>query len=129
MCRAHTGDSGVDRFLCVDPIGHHVSDYVVDVKPSARRTNGAVGAAVCRDGTRQKFADRAAADAWATTLSTRGDGQVWVRTADPADRSDADAYLVGRYPRPRLDGAYDKRRRRLRAPSVEQTGLGEYESD
>ena len=129
MCRAHTGDSGVDRFLCVDPVGHHVSDYVVDVKPSARRTNGAVGVAVCRDGARRQFDDRAAADAWAADLSTRGDGRVWIRTADPDDRSEADAYLVGRYPRPRLDGAYDKRRRRLRPLSAEQVGLAEYESE
>jgi hypothetical protein len=106
-----------------------VSEYVVDVKPSARRTNGAVGVAVCRNGTRREFDDRAAADAWATELSTRGDGHVWIRAADPADRSAVDAYLVGRYPRPRLDGAYDKRRRRLRTPSVEQAGLGEYGSD
>jgi hypothetical protein len=105
-----------------------VTDYVVDVKPSARRTNGAVGVAVCRDGPRWQFEDRAAADAWATDLSTRGDGRVWIRSADPDDRSPVDAYLVGRYPTPALDGAYDKRRRRLSPPSREQVGLAEYES-
>ncbi|EJN60784.1 hypothetical protein [Halogranum rubrum] len=101
--------------------------YVVDVKRSARRTNGAVGAAVCRDGTRWEFDDRPAAEAWAADLSTEGDGHVWIRRADPDDDSPADAYLVGRYRRPRLDGAYDKRRRRLYTPSVEQAGLTEYE--
>ncbi|SEO44853.1 hypothetical protein SAMN04487948_102465 [Halogranum amylolyticum] len=103
-------------------------DYVVDVKPSARRTNGAVGAAVCRTGSRRRFDSRADAEAWASELSERGDGRVWIRRADPDDRSAADAYLVGRYPRPELDGAYDKRRRRLRAPSVEQVGLGAYDA-
>jgi hypothetical protein len=106
-----------------------VTDYVVDVKPSARRTNGAVGVAVCRDGARRRFADRPAADAWAADLSKRGEGRVWIRVADPDDQSAADAYLVGRYTQASLDGAYDKRRRRLYAPSVEQTGLGAYDTD
>lgn len=105
------------------------SQYVVDVKRSARRTNGAVGVAVCRDGSRRRFADRAAADAWAIDLSERGGRRVWIRVADPEDQSNADAYLVGRYAQTVLDGAYDKRRRRLYAPSVEQTGLGTYDSE
>lgn len=102
--------------------------YVVDVKRSARRTNGAVGAAVCRDGTRWRFDDRSAADAWAADLSTEGEGHVWIQSANPDDQSAADAYLVSRYQRPQFDGAYDKRRRRLYAPSVEQAGLTEYGS-
>lgn len=119
----------VDWFLWIHRLSGAVTDYVVDVKRSARRTNGAVGVAVCRDGARRRFADRAAADAWAAALSKRGDGHVWIRVADPDDQSAADGYLVGRYTQPTLDGAYDKRRRRLHAPSVEQTGLGAYDSD
>lgn len=82
-----------------------MSEYVVDVKPSARRTNGAVGRLVYRRGTRHTFPGRAAAESWARDLSTRGDRHVWVRTANPDDRSDADAYLVGRFGRHELDGA------------------------
>lgn len=110
-------------------IQFRVGTYVVDVKRSARRTNGAVGAAVCRDGARWRFGSRADAERWATTLSKRGTSRVWIRTADPADDSLADAYLVGRYPQSALDGAYDKRRRRLRPPSREQTGLARYDTD
>lgn len=76
--------------------------YVVDVKPSARRTNGAVGSAVNRGGTRRTFPTREDAESWALGLSERGDRRVWIRAANPNDRTGADAYLIGR--RPRRDG-------------------------
>ncbi|MFB6154499.1 MAG: hypothetical protein ABEJ22_01295 [Haloferacaceae archaeon] len=105
-----------------------MSDYVVAIKPSARRTNGAVGELVNGRGTRRRFDSRADAEAWAAGLSAQGERRVWIRTANPGDRTDADAYLIGRRPpRPlrRLDGAADKRRRRMRGgPSVEQVELG-----
>lgn len=71
--------------------------YVVDVKPSARRTNGAVGSVVNREGARREFDGRAAAERWARGLSVAGGRRVWVRRANPDDRTGADAYLVGRY--------------------------------
>ncbi|WP_411967991.1 hypothetical protein [Haloferax sp. YSSS75] len=89
--------------------------FVVDIKPSARRTNGAVGTLVNRRGTRHVFSSRDDAEMWASGLSSRGDVAVWIRSADPRDESDADAYLVGRRTRESiLAGAYDKRRRRMR---------------
>jgi hypothetical protein len=106
-----------------------VSDYVVDVKRSARLANGAVGRAICQDGARRRFDSRADAEAWAAELSTRAKGTVWIRAADPADKSPADGYLVARTGQPRLDGAYDKRRRRLNPPGFDQSGLERYERD
>ncbi|WP_225316342.1 hypothetical protein [Haloferax sp. CBA1149] len=89
--------------------------FVVDIKPSARRTNGAVGTLVNRRGRRHVFSSRDDAEMWASGLSSRGGVSVWIRRADPRDESDVDAYLVGRRGRePVLAGAYDKRRRRLR---------------
>ncbi|SHG41905.1 hypothetical protein [Halobaculum gomorrense] len=89
--------------------------YLVEVKPSARKANAAVGHAVLHEGTRREFDDRGAAEAWAEGLSTGADRPVWIHAAHPADRSEVDAYLVSRQ-RQLLDleGAYDKRRRRLR---------------
>jgi hypothetical protein len=73
-----------------------VGEYVLDVKLSARRTNGAVGAAVNRGGPRRRFPARADAEAWARGLSADGDRRVWVRTANPDDGTGADGYLIGR---------------------------------
>ncbi|MFA1610323.1 hypothetical protein [Halobellus rubicundus] len=73
-----------------------MSEYVVDVKPSARRTNGAVGRLIQQAGSRHRFDGRADAEAWAAGLSAQGESTVWIRTANPDDRSDADAYLIGR---------------------------------
>ncbi|MFB6143095.1 MAG: hypothetical protein ABEJ30_07100 [Halorientalis sp.] len=78
-------------------------EYVVDIKPSARRTNGLVGSVVNRRGPRRRFEAREDAEAWAAGLSERGDRTVWVRAANPDDRTGADAYLVGRYREPRND--------------------------
>lgn len=87
--------------------------YVVAIKPSARRRNPLVGRAVNRDGTRREFPTRQSAAAWANSLA-QPDAPVWLRAADPRDESDADAYLVSRRPAAELDGANDKRRRRMR---------------
>lgn len=73
-----------------------MSEYVVDVKPSARRTNGAVGRLIQQSGSRHRFDGRADAEAWAAGLTARGESTVWIRAANPDDRSDADAYLIGR---------------------------------
>ncbi len=71
---------------------------MVDVKPSARRTNGAVGRALQRRGGRRAFDSRAEADEWAAALSEEGERRVWVRDANPDDATGADGYLVGRRP-------------------------------
>jgi hypothetical protein len=87
--------------------------FVVSVKPSARRANGAVGRGVNRSGTRHRFDSRDDAETWAAGLSARGERHVWVRAANPNDRSDVDAYLVSRRPRERqttatVDGSVDQ---------------------
>lgn len=81
-----------------DRLASAVSEYVVDVKPSARRANGLVGTLVLEEGSRHSFPSRPAADAWARQLTRDGDRYVWVRTANPNDESDVDAYLVSRRP-------------------------------
>ena len=99
--------------------------FVVDIKSSARRRNALVGRTVNRDGTRREFPDRRAAASWARSLARPG-APVWLRAADPRDGSDVDAYLVSRRPRRRLEGAVDKRRRRLRGgDDGEQAALSE----
>ena len=71
---------------------------MVDVKPSARRSNGAVGRTLHREGRRRAFDSRADADEWAAALSEEGERRVWVRDANPDDSTGADGYLVGRRP-------------------------------
>ena len=103
--------------------------YVVEVKPSARKANGPVGRAVVEGGGRREFDDRAAAESWADALSERGGRPVWIRTAHPADRSGVDGYLVSRQRQLLdLDGAYDKRRRRIRGRRSERGTLAAYDS-
>lgn len=68
--------------------------YLVEIKPSARRTNAAVGRTVNREGARHDFPDREAAEDWAATLS-EDDPVVWIRTANPGDDT-VDGYLMGR---------------------------------
>lgn len=87
-----------------------MSEYVVEIKPSARRTNGPAGRLLNREGARHGFDSREEAEDWAAELSD-GDGRrVWVRTANPDDSDPIDAYLVGRSRRTnrsRLDGDQD----------------------
>jgi hypothetical protein len=73
--------------------------FVVDIKPSARRANGAVGGTVNRRGTRRRFEAREDAESWAAGLTQQGERRVWIRRANPDDGTGADAYLVSRRPR------------------------------
>lgn len=68
--------------------------YLVEIKPSARRTNAAVGRTVNSEGARHEFPDREAAESWAAALS-EDDPVVWIRTANPGDDA-VDGYLMGR---------------------------------
>lgn len=70
--------------------------YVVAVKPSARRTNGAAGRYVHAEGPRRRFESRAAAEEWAAALTEEGERRVWVRDANPNDAAPVDGYLIGR---------------------------------
>ena len=88
--------------------------FVVDIKPSARKRNSAVGRTVNSEGTVHRFESRAAAEAWARGLSAGQRSRVWIAAAHPADTSSVDGYLVSRNTRGRLEAAFDKRRRRLR---------------
>lgn len=71
-----------------------MSEYLVEVKRSARRSNAAVGTVVCQHGVRHRFDSRDEAESWADELAD-DDGQVWIRAANPDDRSDVDGYLIG----------------------------------
>lgn len=68
-------------------------EYVVALKPSARRSNATVGRLVFERGPCRAFDSRALADEWARRLS-RGDGDVFVRDANPNDGDDVDGYLI-----------------------------------
>ncbi|WP_152040249.1 hypothetical protein [Salinigranum salinum] len=73
-----------------------MSDYLVEVKRSARRSNAAVGSVVCQRGVRHRFDGRDEAESWADDLADDpGEGNVWIRAANPDDGSNVDAYLVG----------------------------------
>ncbi|ERG96334.1 MAG: hypothetical protein J07HQW2_02811 [Haloquadratum walsbyi J07HQW2] len=74
-----------------------VSKFLVDIKSSARRTNGSVGEIIRDQGSRHQFDSREDAEEWAAELATRGSATVWIRRANPSDSSDIDAYLLGRY--------------------------------
>ena len=112
-------------FIYATRVVGDVSTFVVEVKRSARVTNESVARLVWRDGNRHRFETRSDAESWASKLSS-GDTSVWVRAANPEDTASVDAYLVGRRRRHTLDGAFDKRRRRLRPPSWEQPDLTGY---
>ena len=75
--------------------------YLVVVKPSARRSNAAVGRWVNRNGPRRLFPSKAHAREWARECAGPG-AFVWVQDAVPWDDSGADGYLVGgtRWPTP-----------------------------
>lgn len=70
------------------------SAYVVELKPSARRTAAAVGEWVNREGPRRRFDSKALAREWAREASEPG-RTVWVQDAAPDDDSPVDGYLVG----------------------------------
>lgn len=70
------------------------ADYRLEVKRSARRTNGAAGEWVNREGARRRFETKALARQWAREISQPG-GRVWVQDAAPHDPAPVDGYLVG----------------------------------
>jgi len=71
-----------------------VTEYVVAIKPSARRTARVVGQWVNREGPRRRFASKALAREWARRASGHR-ARVWIQDAAPHDATDADGYLVG----------------------------------
>jgi hypothetical protein len=97
-----------------------VPGYLVEVKRSARRSNAAVGSVVCQYGVRHRFEGRDAAESWAADLAD-DDGHVWIRAANPDDRSDVDAYLVGWLHRPITASSGD-----TEAPPGEQAWLADF---
>jgi hypothetical protein len=94
-------------------------EFLVAIKPSARRTNGAVGRTVNRSGTHHRFEFRVDAETWAAGLASRGGTPVWIREANPNDDTDVDAYLMGRRRTPD----------RTRGDTGDQTGVREYATD
>lgn len=87
--------------------------YRVEIKPSARRTNGAVGELVLERGTALWFASRTEADDWARDLSNDGERTVWVQDAPPHDGTVNDGYLLGRS-RPRsAEAPFESEQREL----------------
>jgi len=66
--------------------------YVVEIKRSARRLNGAASEWVARRGGARVFATKADARRWAQAIS--GDGPVRVQDVAPNDPDDVDGYLV-----------------------------------
>lgn len=69
--------------------------YVVSVKPSARKTNAAIGTWISQRGPVRRFASKRDARQWARDCS-EADSPVWIQDAVPWDGTDADGYLVGR---------------------------------
>lgn len=66
--------------------------YLVEIKRSARRLNGAASEWVARRGATRTFATKADARRWAEAIS--GDGNVRVQDAAPNDPDAVDGYLV-----------------------------------
>ena len=66
--------------------------YVVEIKRSARRVNGAASEWVARRGATRTFATKADARRWSQAIS--GDGPVRVQDAAPNDPDAVDGYLV-----------------------------------
>ncbi|MCU4800979.1 hypothetical protein OB920_11420 [Halobacteria archaeon HArc-gm2] len=75
--------------------------YVVAVKPSARKSNAAVGRWVNRNGPTRRFPSKAHAREWARECAGPG-AFVWIQDAVPWDDGETDGYLVGgsRWPTP-----------------------------
>ena len=78
-------------------------EYVIEVKPSARRASRAAGEWVHEHGRRRTFESKALAREWARSDA---DGRVWIQDAAPHDSSPIDGYLVaGRRPARRHSSA------------------------
>ncbi|EMA51054.1 MULTISPECIES: hypothetical protein [Halococcus] len=70
-----------------------MSGYVVEIKPSARRSSRTAGEWVHESGPHRRFASKALACEWARKASA--DGPVWVQDVPAHDPNPADGYLVG----------------------------------
>lgn len=75
-----------------------MSEYVVEIKSSARRANGVVGRVVNSRGVHHRFDSREQAETWAAGLTSQGTRPVWIRRANPNDPAPVDAYLMSRRP-------------------------------
>lgn len=82
-----------------------MSEYVVAIKPSARRRSPATGEWVNREGPHRRFDSKALAREWARRHSGHG-YRLWVQDAPPHDDTGVDGYLVGA-DRPTVGGAGD----------------------
>ncbi|EMA46262.1 hypothetical protein [Halococcus saccharolyticus] len=70
-----------------------MSGYIIEIKPSARRSSRVAGEWVHESGPRRRFASKALAREWARTASA--DEPVWVQDVPAHDPSPVDGYLVG----------------------------------
>lgn len=89
--------------------------YLVEIKASARRHNGAVGDLLNREGARHEFEDRAAADAWARSLADDGEHTVWVQDAPPHAEGLVDGYLMSRGEVRAAEAPFESEQRELSA--------------
>ena len=69
-------------------------EYVVEVKPSARKRSADAGRWVNLEGATRTFASKELAREWARTCSGP-DGRIWIQDAVPWDDREVDGYLVG----------------------------------
>ncbi len=86
--------------------------YVVAVKPSARRTSRAAAEWVAERGPHRRFDSKRLAREWARTASPQGH-TLWIQDAHPLDAGPADGYLLAR------------RYRGREPPPGEQASLGD----
>jgi len=87
--------------------------YRVEIKASARKTNGAVGETVLERGPIRWFSDREIADDWARELSADGERTVWIQAAPPHATGPTDGYLVGRSRRRSAAAPFESEQREL----------------
>lgn len=71
-----------------------MTDYVVEIKPSARQRCAAAGEWVAAHGARRTFRSKRAAREWTMRETERG-RHVWVQDAAPNDATGVDGYVVG----------------------------------
>lgn len=69
-------------------------EYVVAVKPSARKRSAEAGNWVNLEGATREFASKELAREWARDCSGP-DGRIWIQDAAPWDDDAVDGYLVG----------------------------------
>lgn len=89
--------------------------YRVEIKATARKTNGAVGEVVQNRGRVLWFSDREVADDWARELADEGERTVWIQDAPPHASGPTDGYLVGRSRRRSAEAPFESEQRELTA--------------